>query len=322
MTTGASAAADPLVSQAVGRRSSRQPARTTRPQGSPLRPRFTAITATPRSLRLLGRLSDQIAPHTSPIAIAAVTTLVLLLCIPDTRELGVIVLVLAAALNAAIIPHELAHALAARAAGLTVSRLALGFGPRIFGRTVRGTSLELRLVPAGGFAQIDGLDAAPRPVRVLVALVGPIVNLLLAGVALVAATVAAGAVDPGQAMRAALEIATLFVTGTGELIGAYAADPSNLALLPIAGLPSTALATGVAVDGGLPMLCILVAALSLSTGVVNLLPYPPLDGAIALGAITNRRFGRRSALAVDALLLFVLLVNLGDGIRVASMLAG
>jgi membrane-associated protease RseP (regulator of RpoE activity) len=231
-------------------------------------------------------------------------------------------LVLAAALSAAIIPHELAHTLVARAAGLSVSRLALGFGPRIVGRTVRGTALELRLVPAGGFAQIDGLDAAPRPVRFVVALAGPVVNLLLAGAYLIAATVAAGAVDPGQAVGAALEIGVLLFTGTGELIGAYAADPGNLTLLPIAGLPSTALAAGVAVEGGLPMLCILVAALSLSTGVVNLLPYPPLDGAIALGAITNRRFGRRSALAVDALLLFVLVVNLGDGIRVVSLLAG
>lgn len=226
------------------------------------------------------------------------------------------------ALSAAIIPHELAHALVARVAGLPVSRLALGFGPRLLGREVGGTALELRLVPAGGFAQIEGLDVAPRPVRVIVALAGPVVNLLLAGVWLIAATVVAGADDPGRAVGAALEIGALLFTGTGELIGAYAADPSNLALLPIAGLPSTALATGVAVSGGLPMLCILVAALSLSTGIVNLLPYPPLDGAIALGAITNRRFGRRSALAVDALLLFVLVVNLADGVRVASMLAG
>ena len=117
-------------------------------------------------------------------------------------------------------------------------------------------------------------------------------------------------------------IGGLLLGGTAELFARYAADPGNLSLLPIAGLPSTALATSGAIAGGLPMLCILVAALSLSTGIVNLLPWPPLDGAIALGAITGRRFGWRSALAVDVLLLFVLVANLADGIRVASSFAG
>ena len=244
------------------------------------------------------------------------------LLLPDTRPIGLTLVVLAVALTAAVLPHELAHAAAARATGLEVTQLALGFGPRVVGRMVRGVALDLRLAPVGGYARIEGLDEAPRATRLFVALAGPAVNVLLAAAWFVAATVAAGATDPARAIGAAGEIAGLLLGGTAELFATYAADPGNLALFPIAGLPSTALATSGALAGGLPMLCILVAALSLSTGIVNLLPWPPLDGAIALGAITGQRFGWRSALAVDALLLLVLVANLADGVRVASSFAG
>ena len=219
----------------------------------------------------------------------------------------------------AVLPHELVHALVARVTGHRVRRLAFGFGPRLTGITLRGIALDLRLIPAGGYAEIPDLDTAPRAHRALIALAGPVSNLLLAPLLLLAATVAAGARSFEVAAGAAVEIGSLLLGGPAELFAAYAANPADLSVLPVGGIPSTLLAANASLEGGLPMFLVLSAALSLAVGVINLLPWPPLDGSIALNALTNRRFGARSALAVDVLLGIVLIVNLLDGARVAGL---
>lgn len=163
-------------------------------------------------------------------------------------------------LSVAIIPHELAHAAAARAGGLAVRRLALGFGPVVAAHTVRTVAFELRLIPVGGYAEIPELASARPLCRSLIALMGPAVNLLLAVLFFIAATTVAGAPTVERAATAATEIGALLMTGTGEAIGTYLRDPGNLARFPI--------------------------------------------------------------LAVDALLVVALLVNLIDAARVAQLLAG
>jgi membrane-associated protease RseP (regulator of RpoE activity) len=182
----------------------------------------------------------------------------------------------------AVLPHELVHALVARVTGHRVRRLAFGFGPRLTGITLRGIALDLRLIPAGGYAEIPDLDTAPRAHRALIALAGPVSNLLLAPLLLLAATVAAGARSFEVAAGAAVEIGSLLIGGTAELFAAYAANPADLSALPVGGIPSTLLAANASLEGGLPMFFVLCAALSLAVGVINLLPWPPLDGSIAL----------------------------------------
>jgi regulator of sigma E protease len=51
--------------------------------------------------------------------------------------------------------HELGHFLVARLFGVGVERFSLGFGPRLFGRTVGRTDYRVSLIPLGGVRQ-DG----------------------------------------------------------------------------------------------------------------------------------------------------------------------
>jgi regulator of sigma E protease len=91
--------------------------------------------------------------------------------------------------------HELGHFLVARLFGVGVEKFSLGFGPRIFGRTVGMTDYRISAVPLGGYVKMvgDEPDAEIDPdlipysfthkhvfKRILIVAAGPFFNLLLA----------------------------------------------------------------------------------------------------------------------------------------------
>lgn len=91
--------------------------------------------------------------------------------------------------------HELGHFLVARLCGVGVEIFSLGFGPRVFGKTVGRTDYRVSAIPLGGFvkmvgeepeAEIDPVDLpvsfTHKPVfkRILIVAAGPLFNLLLA----------------------------------------------------------------------------------------------------------------------------------------------
>ena len=55
-----------------------------------------------------------------------------------------------------IFVHELGHFLVARACGIRVDAFALGFGPKLFGKTIGETTYSLNLIPFGGYVKIFG----------------------------------------------------------------------------------------------------------------------------------------------------------------------
>jgi membrane-associated protease RseP (regulator of RpoE activity) len=96
--------------------------------------------------------------------------------------------------------HELGHLVSARRAGMLVSEFAVGFGPKVVGFTRGETRYVLRLVPLGGYCQIEGTtEGAAMPVgqehrafhakglgrRVLVLASGSLTHLVLAVLMLV-----------------------------------------------------------------------------------------------------------------------------------------
>ena len=91
--------------------------------------------------------------------------------------------------------HELGHFLVARLFGVGVEKFSLGFGPRIFGKTVGLTDYRLSAIPLGGYVKMvgDEPDAELEPEmipysfthkhvfkRILIVAAGPFFNLLLA----------------------------------------------------------------------------------------------------------------------------------------------
>ncbi len=95
----------------------------------------------------------------------------------------------------AVMLHEFGHYLAAKRAGMTVTELFVGFGPRIWSFTRGETEYGIKAIPLGGYARIIGMnnleevapEDEPRAFRngtytnkMKVVLAGIAVNLLLA----------------------------------------------------------------------------------------------------------------------------------------------
>jgi regulator of sigma E protease len=89
----------------------------------------------------------------------------------------------------------LGHFLVARLFGVGVEKFSLGFGPRLFGRTVGMTDYRISAIPLGGYVKMVGdepdaeLDAELIPYsfthkhvfkKIMIVAAGPFFNLLLA----------------------------------------------------------------------------------------------------------------------------------------------
>lgn len=102
-----------------------------------------------------------------------------------------------------VVVHELGHFLVARLFGVKVLTFSLGFGPALLTHKGRETTYQLALLPLGGFVRMleaerpdpnlpplsereaaRAFDRQSRPVRLAIALGGPVMNLLLAVVLL------------------------------------------------------------------------------------------------------------------------------------------
>src|SRR2546423_11172876 len=103
-------------------------------------------------------------------------------------------------LGAAVVIHEFGHFIVAKLFKIRVETFSVGFGPRLFGKRWGQTDYRVSAIPLGGYVKLGGdesnapLEGAgaqdipaeemfnlrPRWQRVLVALAGPIMNVLTA----------------------------------------------------------------------------------------------------------------------------------------------
>src|SRR3982751_163220 len=103
-------------------------------------------------------------------------------------------------LGAAVILHEFGHFIVAKLFRIRVETFSMGFGPRLFGKKFGHTDYRVSAIPLGGYVKLGGdesnapLEGAsaqdippeemfnlrPRWQRVLVALAGPIMNIITA----------------------------------------------------------------------------------------------------------------------------------------------
>lgn len=91
--------------------------------------------------------------------------------------------------------HELGHFLVARFFGVGVEKFSLGFGPKIFGKTIGITDYRISAIPLGGYVKMVGeepdTEIEPDQIplsfthkhvlkRILIVAAGPLFNVLLA----------------------------------------------------------------------------------------------------------------------------------------------
>src|SRR5438034_2879751 len=110
------------------------------------------------------------------------------------------VLPLIAVLGAAVVLHEFGHFIVAKLLKIRVETFSFGFGPRLFGRKWGTTDYRISAIPLGGYVKLGGdesnapiegegasdipaherFDLRPRWQRILVAIAGPVMNILTA----------------------------------------------------------------------------------------------------------------------------------------------
>lgn len=103
-------------------------------------------------------------------------------------------------LGSAVVLHEFGHFIVAKLFGIRVETFSVGFGPRLFGRKWGHTDYRVSAIPLGGYVKLGGdesnapLEGAgdesippeemfnlrPRWQRILVALAGPVMNIITA----------------------------------------------------------------------------------------------------------------------------------------------
>ena len=103
-------------------------------------------------------------------------------------------------LGAAVVIHEFGHFIVAKFFKIRVETFSVGFGPRLFGKKWGHTDYRVSLVPLGGYVKLGGdesnaplegqgasdippeeqFNLRPRWQRILVAIAGPIMNILTA----------------------------------------------------------------------------------------------------------------------------------------------
>ncbi|MEO8434841.1 MAG: RIP metalloprotease RseP [Pyrinomonadaceae bacterium] len=103
-------------------------------------------------------------------------------------------------LGSAVILHEFGHFIVAKLFKIRVETFSFGFGPRLFGKRIGHTDYRISLVPLGGYVKLGGdesnapiegegatdiparerFDLRPRWQKILVAVAGPVMNILTA----------------------------------------------------------------------------------------------------------------------------------------------
>lgn len=92
-----------------------------------------------------------------------------------------------------ILVHEWGHFVAAKSFGVRVEIFSIGFGPRLWGRKRGDTDYRISALPLGGYVKMAGDNPAeelsgapdefqskPRWQRAIIALAGPVMNIILA----------------------------------------------------------------------------------------------------------------------------------------------
>ena len=178
-----------------------------------------------------------------------------------------------------VLIHEAGHFLVARLCKIKVNEFAIGFGPLIWSKETEKTKYSLRLIPLGGYVNMLGeeerseeegsFSEASIPKRIAIVAAGGLVNIIFAIllyiilVAIVTGNIGTAVTSAGTFIMSRVESIKFLFTGgvtVDNLMG------------PIG------ISEVVAQTSGLIDFLYIMALVSMSLGVTNLLPFPPLDG--------------------------------------------
>lgn len=221
-----------------------------------------------------------------------------------------------------IIIHEGGHFLVAKLCKVRVNEFSIGFGPKLWSKQGKETKYELRLIPFGGFVNMEGeeehsekegsFSKASIPKRFAIVVAGALVNILFGILAYIILIMVRyyTVVDPN--IGAAISYS---FSSTGTLI--YAMFDSieqlftgNISMNDMVG--PVGISQMISQTTGLSQFIYLLALISVSLGITNLLPFVPLDGGKALlliiEAIRRKPLKQETELKIQSVGFFILIV--------------
>lgn len=174
--------------------------------------------------------------------------------------------------------HESGHFFVAKFCKVKVKEFAIGFGPTVWEKQGKETIYRLRLIPLGGFVNLLGeeesveeegaFNKASIPKRIAILIAGGAVNIIF-GLLLYFVLVAIL-----YGFKYALPSTTYFVTTIiDSLKQLFTGNVGIDQLTGPVGISEMVVETTKFAD-----FVYLLALVSVSLGVTNLLPFPPLDG--------------------------------------------
>ena len=241
-----------------------------------------------------------------------------------------------AVFTAVVLVHEFGHFFAARRAGVKVYEFSIGFpfSPRII--TLfrhRETEFTLRLLPLGGFVSFsregdegaaDLFAVSPGP-RAMIMAAGSLFNIIFALLLFIAVFTMGKHMPVPDAVAGAMHILWTLSAGTLDLL--IKALSGHGSWEGLSGPVGIAVIAGKAAAQGTLNVLYFTGMLSLSLGIMNLLPFPALDGGqllmLAIEAATRRPLGIKTYQAVNLIgfALFIILTVLVTYRDIAGILA-
>lgn len=187
--------------------------------------------------------------------------------------------------------HEGGHFIVAKLCKVKVNEFAIGFGKTIWQKQIKETKYALRLIPLGGFVSMEGETEASEekgsftkasiPKRIAIVAAGALVNIIF-GILIyfiLITTVGIQFADPAK--DTILNRIYYGVQGTGQFIaelgnGIKAIFTQGISINEMTG--PVGISEIVIQTTNLSNYIYIMAVISISLGITNLLPIPALDG--------------------------------------------
>lgn len=210
-----------------------------------------------------------------------------------------------------VLIHESGHFFVAKLCKVRVNEFAIGFGPVIFSKQGKVTKYALRLIPLGGFVSMEGEDERSTKEgsfsetsiikRIAIVMAGGLVNIIFAllifwCLCLVYFGFKDSFMCVGQYLKLALEDLIQLFTGKAKM---------DQVMGPV-GISNVVAQTSSITD-----FIYIMSVVSLSLGITNLLPFPPLDGGkvvfLIIEAIIKKPLSQKFQIVVQMIGLCALL---------------
>lgn len=203
-----------------------------------------------------------------------------------------------------VLIHESGHFFVAKLCKVKVNEFAIGFGPTIWSRQGKSTKYALRLIPLGGFVSMEGEDKrstkegsfseASILKRIAIVLAGGIVNIIFA--ILIFWCLSAYYVG----FQNAFYNVGFFIKNMYEgIVQIFTGKVTIDQMMGPVGISNV-----VSQTSGVADFIYILSVISLSLGVTNLLPFPPLDGGkvvlLIIEGIRRKPFSEKFEVALQS----------------------